>query len=126
VADQDPEEIAQLFTDYVKSLVTDTVTLEMVLHSIGFPAITPTDAPEMKAAAKAYETTWGVSPVFTREGGTLPVVAMIQKELGTPVVLMGFGLDDNIHSPNEHFRVDHFYRGIDTVIHYYHLLSERS
>ncbi len=126
VADQDPEEIAELFTDYVKSLVPDTVTLEVIKHSIGFPAITPTDAPEMQAAAKAYEATWGASPVFTREGGTLPVVAMIQKELGAPVVLMGFGLDDNIHSPNEHFRVNHFYRGIDTIIHYYHLLSEQS
>ncbi len=125
VPDQDPDEIARLFTDYVKQLAGDKVQIEVIQHTGGWWAITPIDSLEMQAAARAYEAVWGVPPVFTREGGSIPIVATFQRELGTPVVLMGFGLDDNVHSPNEHFRVDHFYKGIDTVIHYYHYLAER-
>jgi acetylornithine deacetylase/succinyl-diaminopimelate desuccinylase-like protein len=123
VADQDPEEIAELFTAYVESLTTDAVRVEFINHNCSWPAITPIDSDEMEAAASAYEAAWGRAPVFTREGGSIPIVATIQKELGAAVVLMGFGLDDNIHSPNEHFRVNHFYRGIEAVIHYYHNLG---
>ncbi len=124
VEDQDPNEIAELFTAYVKRVAPPGVEVEVVkLHS-AWPAITPIDAPVMKAAARAYETTWGVPPVFTREGGSIPIVVAFQKQLGVPVVLMGFGLDDNVHSPNEHFSLEHFYRGIDTVMHYYHYLVD--
>ena len=124
VPDQDPDEIARLFAGYVESLAPDTVTVEVIKHVGGWPAITPIDSPEMRAAARAYEAAWGVAPVFTREGGSIPIVATFQKELNAPAVLMGFGLDDNVHSPNEHFRLAHFYRGIDTVIHYYYYLVE--
>ncbi len=123
VPDQDPGEIARLFTDYVKRLAPDAVSIEVLELHGGWPAITPIDSPEIKAAAMAYEAVWGVPPVFTREGGSIPIVATFQKELGAPVVLMGFGLDDNIHSPNEHFRLEHFYRGIDAAIRYYHNLA---
>lgn len=126
VPDQDPGRIAKVFTDYVRTIVPDQVEVEIQQHTGGWAAITPIDSPEMKAAADAYEATWGVQPVFTREGGSIPVVATFQTKLGAPAVLMGFGLDDNIHSPNEHFLLDHFYKGIDTVIHYYHNLAERA
>jgi acetylornithine deacetylase/succinyl-diaminopimelate desuccinylase-like protein len=126
VPDQDPNKIARLFTDYVKSLVSDQVEVEVIQHTSGWPAITPIDSRQMKAAAAAYKATWGVEPVLRREGGSIPIVATFQKELGAPVVLMGFGLDDNAHSPNEHFSLDHFYKGIETVIHYYHNLAEQS
>lgn len=123
VPDQDPDRIAEIFTDYVKSLVGDQVELEILNHNNGWWALADIDSPEMQAAADAFEATWGQEPYFTREGGSIPIVATFQKELGTPVVLMGFGLDDNIHSPNEHFRVSHFYKGIDTVIHYFYNLA---
>jgi acetylornithine deacetylase/succinyl-diaminopimelate desuccinylase-like protein len=119
VPDQDPERIAELFIDFVKKVGGSRVTIEARNLHGGWWAITPIESPEMTAAAAAYGATWGVEPVFTREGGSIPIVATFQKELGTPVVLMGFGLDDNVHSPNEHFRVEHFFRGIDTVIHYF-------
>ena len=122
VAEQDPDEIGQLFADYVTQIGPEGVQVEVAKLHTGWWAITPIDSPEMQAAAQAYQATWGKTPVFTREGGSIPIVATFQKELGTPVVLMGFGLDDNVHSPNEHFRVAHFYRGIDTAIHYYHNL----
>ncbi|NDJ54185.1 MAG: dipeptidase [Chloroflexi bacterium] len=124
VADQDPDEIAELFTKHIERIAPTTVNVEVHTLSTGWGAITPIDAPEMHAAAKAYEATWGVPPVFTREGGSIPIVAVFQRELNAPVVLMGFGLDDNIHSPNEHFRLENYYRGIDTVIHYFHLLAQ--
>lgn len=126
VPDQDPERIAELFTDYVRQLAGDHVDLEILNHNNGWWAVADINSPEMAAASDAYEATWGVKPIFTREGGSIPIVATFQRELGTPVVLMGFGLDDNIHAPNEHFRVEHFYRGIETVIHYYHNLAARS
>jgi acetylornithine deacetylase/succinyl-diaminopimelate desuccinylase-like protein len=90
------------------------------------PAITPIDSPAMAAAKEAYASAWGVEPVLTREGGSIPIVAVFQNELNAPVVLMGFGLDDNVHSPNENFRLDHFYKGIDTIIHYLYALAEQT
>ncbi len=123
VADQDPERVAQLFADYVRELAPEGMQVEVVKHSTGWWALTPLESPAMQAAAAAYAGTWGVEPVFTREGGSIPIVATFQKELGAPVVLMGFGLDDSIHSPNEHFRVRNFNRGIDTVIRYYYALA---
>lgn len=124
VADQDPYEIADLFESFVRSFIPDDYEVTILRHGMGYGALTPIDAFEMKAAAAAYEATWGVAPVFTREGGSIPVVATFQNELKARVVLMGFGLDDNIHSPNEHFRVEHYHRGVDTVIHYLFNLAE--
>ncbi|MBN1311445.1 MAG: dipeptidase [Anaerolineae bacterium] len=125
VPDQDPQEITQLFGAHVQQFIPADYTLEVLEHVHGWPVITPIDSPEIRAAARAYEATWGKPPVFTREGGSIPIVATFQKELGAPVVLMGFGLDDNVHAPNEHFRLEHFYRGIGTIIHYYHYLSSQ-
>lgn len=123
VPDQNPLEIAELFKTHLKRFVPSDYTLEVLEHIHGWPAITPIDSKEIEAAAKAYQATWGKAPVFTREGGSIPIVSTFQKELGAPVVLMGFGLDDNVHAPNEHFRLEHFYRGIETIIYYYHYLS---
>jgi acetylornithine deacetylase/succinyl-diaminopimelate desuccinylase-like protein len=124
VADQDPDKIAELFTEYVLSIAPDTVRVEVTKHSTGKPALVPLDAPQMRAAAEAYRAVWGVEPVYMRMGGTIPVVAMLQDTLRMPVILMGFGLaDDNIHAPDERLRLDQFYKGIDTIIHYYHNLA---
>jgi acetylornithine deacetylase/succinyl-diaminopimelate desuccinylase-like protein len=73
----------------------------------------------MQAACQAYVTSFGKEPLFTREGGSIPIVPMLQKTLGIETILMGFGLpDDRLHSPNEKFHLPNFYRGIETVIHF--------
>jgi len=123
VADQDPDEIAALFARFVQGFIPADYQLEIIKHSTGWPAITPINSPEMQAAAAAYQAAWGKAPIFMREGGSIPVTATIQRELGAPVVLMGFGLDDNIHSPNENFRIESFHLGVETVIQYLYNLA---
>jgi acetylornithine deacetylase/succinyl-diaminopimelate desuccinylase-like protein len=117
VPDQDPDEIAELFTRHIQSLAPAGAQVTVrALHG-GWPAITDRDLPAMRAAATAYESAFGRAPVYTREGGTIPVVALLQQALGVPSVLMGFGLpDDNLHAPDERFRVENFHRGIAAAI----------
>ena len=122
VAKQDPGRIAQLFKEYVLSLVPDTVRATVTIGAGSTAAVTPFDSPQIAAATKAYEVAWGAKPILSRAGGSLPILAAFQRELGIPFVLMPFGLDDNRHSPNEHYHLDHFYKGIDTAIHYYYYL----
>ena len=96
-----------------------TVRVEVRLLTTGRPALIPFDLPEMQAAARAYERGWGHTPVFTRGGGSIPVVADIVDLMRIPVVMMGYGLDtDGLHSPNEHFSIEMFERGIETAIVY--------
>jgi acetylornithine deacetylase/succinyl-diaminopimelate desuccinylase-like protein len=73
----------------------------------------------MRAAALAYEKAWGTKPVFTRGGGSIPVVADIHNLMSTPVVMMGYGLDDDgLHGPNERLSIEMFHRGVETAIVY--------
>lgn len=117
VPDQDPQEIAQLFQEYVQSIVPPTVTVTINGRG-GAPAtITDRTIPAMRAAVTAYEASFGKKPVFMREGGSIPVVGQFQEFLALETVLMGFGLpDDRIHAPNERFYLPNFYRGIETSI----------
>jgi acetylornithine deacetylase/succinyl-diaminopimelate desuccinylase-like protein len=124
VAAQDPQEIAQFFADYVKYLAPPTVQIDVTTTAGAAAAVTPYNSQWIRAAARAYDAVWGVPAVLGRGGGSLPIVATFQKELNAPFVLMPFGLDDNRHSPNEHYHVDYFYRGIETAIHYQHFLLE--
>jgi len=119
VPDQDPKEIARLFEQRVHQLAPSTVEVEVRILSDADPAVIERDAPAMQAAVQAYRQGFGAEPVFLRSGGTLPVVAMLNKILGVPVIMMGFGLpDDNLHAPNEKLSLDNFYRGITTSIHF--------
>ena len=89
-------------------------------HHGGEPVVTPTDTPEYKAAHMAMEKTFGKAPIPKREGGSIPIVALFEKVLGVKSVLMGFGLDtDALHSPNEHFGLFNFYKGIETIPYFY-------
>ena len=117
VPDQTPKEIARLVADYLKQIAPPAVTVEVRdLHG-GEGAIVRRDSPAMQAAFRAYAETFGVEPIFMREGGSIPVVATFQKALGIETILMGFGLpDDRLHSPNEKFHIPAFYKGIETVI----------
>ncbi len=91
----------------------------MKLLTTGKAALFPFDIPKMEAASRAYEKGWGAKPIFTRGGGSIPIVAEIAALMVIPVILMGFGLDDDgLHSPNERFTIEMFERGIETVIVY--------
>lgn len=126
VPDQDPERIAELASEHIKSLAPPALRVEVrPLHG-GEPAVVDRESPMMEAASKAYEEAFGTRPVLVRRGGSIPVVAKMQSILGIETILMGFGLpDDRLHSPNEKFHIPNFYRGIETSIHFMGLLSER-
>ena len=119
VGNQDPHKIYGQLKTYIESLAPPTITVEVRLITTGKPALFPFDTPAMQAAARAYVRGWGAEPLFTRGGGSIPVVADIADLMGIPVVLMGFGLDDDgLHSPNERYSIEMFQRGIETTIVY--------
>lgn len=120
VPNQDPHEISELFTKHFISIAPKTVKVKVIAHHGGEPAVTPTDSVAFKAASKAFEEVWGKSPIPTRDGGSIPIVALFKKELGLDTVLMGFGLDtDALHSPNEHYGIKNFLIGIETIVAFY-------
>lgn len=124
VPDQNPDEVAQLFTDFVIGKAVSGIRVEVRKLVGGRPAIVPLDSPAIRAATKACEAVWGVAPVYRRGGGSISVVATFQKELGIPTALIGFGLPgEMLHAPNEHFSVSQFYKGIEATIHYLYLLA---
>ncbi len=121
VPDQDSKEITQLFKKHFESIAPDSVKVEVKPHHGGEPYVTPIDTPEYQAAAEAVEKTFGKKPVPVRAGGSIPIVALFEKELQIKTILLGFGLDtDAIHSPNEHFGIENFLKGIETIVHFYH------
>lgn len=124
VPDQDPEEIARLFEAHLRANAPRTV--ELVVRTLGAarPVIVDLHGPAVLAAAEAYRLGTGFSPAFERGGGTVPIVRDFQDLLGVPIVMIGFGLpDDNNHAPNEKINLTCFYRGIETLIHYYSLFA---
>lgn len=125
VGNQDPDKIFELCKAYIESIAPPSVKVNVRLVTKGMPALIPFDLPEMQAASRAYERGWGHSPVFTRGGGSIPVVADIYNLLKIPVVMMGYGLDtDGLHSPNEHYSLEMFQRGIETAIVYLDELAQ--
>ncbi|MFN9596967.1 MAG: dipeptidase [Bacteroidota bacterium] len=120
VPNQSSEKITQLFADYFKSIAPPAVQVEVRPHHGGEPVVTPTDSIAYQAASNAMETTFGKKPIPTREGGSIPIVALFERELGLKSVLFGFGLNsDDIHSPNEHYGVFNFMKGIETIPHFF-------
>ena len=127
VPNQDPDKITQLFSDHFKSIAPDSVKVKVIPHHGGQPAVTPTDSVAYQAASKAMETTFGKKPVPFRGGGSIPIVALFEQILGLKTVLMGFGLDsDAIHSPNEHYGVFNYFKGIETIPEFYKNFAEMS
>ncbi len=117
VPDQTPERVYQLLRDHLEAIAPPTVRVTLEDLGGGLPALVELDVPQMQAAVRAYEESFGATPLFTREGGSIPIVALFQDVLGAPVILMGFGLpDDNLHAPNEKFHLPNFYRGIRASI----------
>jgi acetylornithine deacetylase/succinyl-diaminopimelate desuccinylase-like protein len=125
VPNQNSDKITELFQSYFTSIAPAGVKVEVRPHHGGEPVVTPTDSVAYQAAAKAMETTFGKKPIPTRGGGSIPIVALFEKELGLKSVLMGFGLDsDALHSPNEHYGVFNYLKGIETIPYFYTYYAE--
>ena len=120
VPNQTPDEITTLFTNHFKSIAPSGVTVQVKPHHGGMPYVTPVDSVEFEAASKAFEDAWGKKPIPTRGGGSIPITALFEQELGIKSILMGFGLDsDALHSPNESYGLFNFYKGIETIPYFY-------
>ena len=127
VPDQRSEDITAKFQRHFESIAPAGVTVKVTPHHGGEPVVTPTDSVAYRAAARAMETTFGKTPIPTRGGGSIPIVAMFKSELGIDSVLLGFGLDsDNIHSPDEHYGVFNYFKGIETLPYFYQYYAEAS
>jgi acetylornithine deacetylase/succinyl-diaminopimelate desuccinylase-like protein len=125
VPNQDNNEITELFTKHFVSIAPKSVKVKVTALHGGQAAVTPTDSKAFKAASAAFEEVWGKRPIPTRDGGSIPIVALFKKELGLDTVLMGFGLDsDAIHSPNEHYGIKNFMLGIETITSFYKHFSK--
>lgn len=127
VPDQDWKEITELFQAYFESLAPSGVRVKVKPHHGGYPYVTPIDSLGYQAASKAYEETFGKTPIPQRSGGSIPIVSLFEKELKSKTILMGFGLNsDAIHSPNEHYGVWNYLKGIETIPYFYKYFVELS
>jgi acetylornithine deacetylase/succinyl-diaminopimelate desuccinylase-like protein len=127
VPGQNWKEINQLFTKHIKNIAPKTVSVKVIEHHGGQPYVAPTDTIAYKAASNAYEDVFNMKPIPTKDGGSIPIIALFEKELESKTILMGFGLDsDAIHSPNEHYGVSNFLLGIETISNFYHHFTKLS
>ena len=120
VPDQDHEEIAELFTKHFEAIAPKSVTVQVKSLHGGQPYVAPTDMPAYKAAHKAITTTFGVEPLPFYSGGSIPIISGFEAILGIKSLLIGFGLsEDAIHSPNESYGLNQFYKGVETIPYFY-------
>jgi acetylornithine deacetylase/succinyl-diaminopimelate desuccinylase-like protein len=125
VPGQNSHKISQLFKSHFESMAPTCVKVSVTEHHGGEPVLTPTDSIEFGAASKAMETTYGKKPIPTRGGGSIPIIALFEAELGIKSMLMGFGLDsDALHSPNEKYGLFNYYKGIETIPYFYKYYAE--
>ena len=125
VPNQDPKKIEKLFQKHFESLAPKSVKVKVSAHHGGYPVVVPTNSVEYKAAEKAMEATFGKKPLPQFGGGSIPIVAMFDQVLYARSVLMGFGLDsDDIHSPNEHYGLFNYYKGIETIPYFYQYYAQ--
>ncbi len=125
VPDQSSADITKKLIAYFEENAPTGVTVKATEHHGGEPYMTPIDSPAYKAAAKAIKATFGKDPVPVRGGGSIPICALFEEELGIKIVFLGFGLDsDNLHSPNEKFYIVNFYKGIETIPYFHKFFAE--
>lgn len=125
VPNQDWENITQLFKTHFEAIAPKGVNVKVIPHHGGQGYVTPIDSVGYQAASKAYEQTFGKVPIPQRSGGSIPIVSLFEKELESKTILMGFGLNsDAIHSPNEHFGVWNYLKGIETIPWFYKYYSD--
>jgi acetylornithine deacetylase/succinyl-diaminopimelate desuccinylase-like protein len=124
VPDQDPEEVAGMVEAYLEAILPPGYRLKVLRLHGGKPVLTDPHSPPMRLMARALEEVWGRPPVYTREGGTIPVVAELKEALSAPIVLLGLGLpDDNLHAPNEKLDLINLEKGIAVIRRFYELLG---
>jgi len=127
VPNQSSDAITKLFIDHFTKIAPASVKVKVTPHHGGEPAVTPTDSIAYKAAQKAIKESFGKDPIPTRGGGSIPIVALFEAELGLKTVLMGFGLDsDALHSPNEKYDLFNYYKGIETIPLFHKYFAELS
>lgn len=125
VPNQKSDKITQLFKEHFERIAPAGVKVEVRPHHGGEAAVTPSDTPEYKAASMAMKWSYGKEPIPVRGGGSIPIVALFEEVLQVKTVLMGFGLDsDDIHSPNEHYGLFNFYKGIETIPAFFQYYAE--
>ncbi|MDB5132255.1 MAG: peptidase dimerization domain protein [Mucilaginibacter sp.] len=127
VPNQSSDEITRLFTNHFEKIAPKSVKVKVTPHHGGEPVVTPTDSVAYRAAQKAIAESFGKEPIPTRGGGSIPIVALFEAELGIKTVLMGFGLDsDALHSPNEKYDIFNYYKGIETIPLFHKYFAELS
>jgi acetylornithine deacetylase/succinyl-diaminopimelate desuccinylase-like protein len=127
VPNQQSDKITELFTKHFQQIAPPSVKIKVTPHHGGEAAITPTNSIAYQAAVNAMTITFGKTPIPTREGGSIPIVALFEEALNVKTILMGFGLDsDAIHSPNEHYGLFNYFKGIETIPHFYHEFTKLS
>jgi acetylornithine deacetylase/succinyl-diaminopimelate desuccinylase-like protein len=125
VPNQSSEKITAMLLEYFKKIAPPYVTVSSFEHHGGEPYMTPIDSKAYKAAAAAIKDTFNKEAIPVRGGGSIPICALFEKELGIKIVFMGFGLDsDNLHSPNEKFNLENFYKGIETIPYFHKHFTE--
>jgi acetylornithine deacetylase/succinyl-diaminopimelate desuccinylase-like protein len=125
VPNQSSHKLTAMLLDYFKKIAPPSVTVKAFEHHGGEPYMTPIDSKGYKAAAKAVETTFGKQPIPVRGGGSIPICSILEKELGIKIIFMGFGLDsDNLHSPNEKYNLENYYKGIETIPYFHKYFAE--
>ncbi|MBL7728979.1 MAG: dipeptidase [Dinghuibacter sp.] len=125
VPNQNSHKITDLLISHLEKIAPPYIQVKASLHHGGEPYMTPINSRGYQAAAKAIESTFGKQPIPVRGGGSIPICALFEKELGVKIVFMGFGLDsDNLHSPNEKFNIDNYYKGIETIPYFHKYFAE--
>ena len=125
VPNQSSDKITEKLINYFQSIAPQGVTVKATLHHGGEPYMTPIDSKGYKAAAKAVAATFGKEPIPVRGGGSIPICSILEKELGIKIIFMGFGLDnDNLHSPNEKYNIENYYKGIETIPYFHQFFAE--
>ena len=125
VPNQSSKIITEKLLNYFKQIAPPGVTVKAEEHHGGEPYMTPIDSKAYQSAAKAIEAVFHKAPIPVRGGGSIPICALFEKELGIKIVFMGFGLDsDNLHSPNEKFGLENFYKGIETIPYFHKYFAE--
>lgn len=125
VPNQSSRKITEMLLAHFRKIAPKSVTVHAFEHHGGEAYMTPIDSKGYQAAAKAIQTTFGKSPIPVRGGGSIPICSILEKELGIKIVFMGFGLDnDNLHSPNEKFNLENYYKGIETIPYFHRFFAQ--
>jgi len=125
VPNQSSEKITELLLNHFRKIAPSCVTVSAFEHHGGEPYGTPIDSKGYLAASKALETTFGKAPIPVKGGGSIPICHTLESELGTKIIFMGFGLDnDGLHSPNEKYNIENYYKGIETIPYFHRFFAE--